>query len=405
MLKGFMADSIGKKPLSDSLLPKCGACGLLNKCQTPKQPVYGLGRRKILIVGNFPTREDDSAGHAFSDWLGDRIRDEFEDDRFNLYEDAWVTNALICSPQSTFAPAELVKHCRPNLIKTIKTLKPEIIIPMGYLACLSVLGWAWKEGIGTLDRWVGWEIPSIDHNAWICPTYSEIELLGLNNDTSNRDGVVTLRWSEQVRRALDHTGRPYETPPDYHSRCHTMQKESQIVEFLEDLSVYDGPVAFDYETTTLKPDAAGPAQVVSMSVCADPEIAIAFPVTPNIRFAIRNFLRSPTPKVAANKKFEDRWSRKFFGTGVRNWVWDTMLGAHILDGRENTKGLKFQAFVQLGVPSYDDHIHPYLDSPGSNTPNRVREIDLRSLLHYNAMDSLLELLLYRKQQELFRCRH
>lgn len=67
-----------------------------------------------------------------------------------------------------------------------------------------------------------------------------------------------------------------------------------------------------------------------------------------------------------------------------------MIGAHAIDSREGTKSLKFQAFVRLGMESYNDHIESFLKSKGSMSPNRVDKIELKDLLLYNGLDSLLE---------------
>jgi hypothetical protein len=96
------------------------------------------------------------------------------------------------------------------------------------------------------------------------------------------------------------------------------------------------------------------------------------------------------PKIAANAKFEERWTRKTFGHGINKWDFDTMLAAHLLDNKPGVCGLKFQAFVKLGQESYNDHIEPYLKADGSNEENRIKEIAIKELLIYNGLDSLLE---------------
>ena len=110
------------------------------------------------------------------------------------------------------------------------------------------------------------------------------------------------------------------------------------------------------------------------------------------------------PKIAQNLKFEDRWTRVKLGHPVRNWLWDTMLAAHVLDYRRGITSLEFQAFVQLGVQLYDKHIKPYLKSVGQSRFNRIKELDLKDLLLYNGMDSLLTYKIAMKQMKVFRQR-
>ena len=67
-----------------------------------------------------------------------------------------------------------------------------------------------------------------------------------------------------------------------------------------------------------------------------------------------------------------------------------MLAAHILDNRQSVSGLKFQSYVRLGQTQYDAAVKPFLSSEGTNTANRIKQVDLRTLLRYNACDALLE---------------
>jgi hypothetical protein len=154
-------------------------------------------------------------------------------------------------------------------------------------------------------------------------------------------------------------------------------------------------VAFDYETNMLKPDSAK-AQIVTCSL-SDGLTTIAFPWQGAAIEAMEAFLSSPTPKVASNKKFEERWSRKVFKRSVRNWKLCTMNCAHVLDNRSSICSIKFQAFVLLGVDRWDLEVAPYLSAAGPNVENRIRECNLTKLLRYNAMDSLMELLVAQRQ--------
>jgi hypothetical protein len=154
--------------------------------------------------------------------------------------------------------------------------------------------------------------------------------------------------------------------------------------------------AFDFETNCLKPELPN-AQIYSLSI-SNGVRTIAFPWTEGkVRKAVSEFLLSDVPKVASNLKFEDRWTNCKFGHGVANWGWDTMLAAHCLDNRPGICSLKFQALVNLGVPSYNERIVPYLESH-HGPYNRIHEIPLEDLLHYNGIDSLLEVKLAQYQR-------
>lgn len=104
--------------------------------------------------------------------------------------------------------------------------------------------------------------------------------------------------------------------------------------------------------------------------------------------------------LTSNCKFEDRWTRAKLGFEVNNFVADTVLDAHILDNRESITSVKFQAFVRLGVPPWNDAVEPFLSSMDgtANGKNRIREVEINTLLRYCAMDALMEFLIAKDQK-------
>jgi hypothetical protein len=116
---------------------------------------------------------------------------------------------------------------------------------------------------------------------------------------------------------------------------------------------------------------------------------MAYPMQGAAVAATLEFLQSAAPKRGHNIKFESRWTQVHLKTRVRKWAWDSMQAAHVLDNRTGVSGLKFQAFVRLGFPEYDMALRPYME-PGRNGLNRLSQVPMRDLLHYCALDSLLE---------------
>jgi hypothetical protein len=248
-----------------------------------------------------------------------------------------------------------------------------------------------------VGRWVGWQIPNRRWNCWICPTYHPAYLL------RSKDGTPELFVRKHLEEALGLEGRPWEKVPDYSKRVKKELDHYKAAEEIDALEDFEGPVAFDYETTSLKPD--GPeAEIVSCSLAVDWEReggldAYAFPWVGEVIPAMKRLLHSKVPKIAHNMKFEERWTRKVFGRGVRNWHWDTMQAAHVLDNRRGITSLNFQSFVHLGQAPYDEDIKPFLKSTGPGKPNRIRELKLTDLLLYGGLDALLTFMLAQKQMK------
>ena len=163
-------------------------------------------------------------------------------------------------------------------------------------------------------------------------------------------------------------------------------------------------LSFDYETNCLKPEGEG-TEIVSCSVCWRGRRTISYPFVGEAVEATSDLLKSSMLKIAANLKFEDRWTRVKLGHKVENWYWDTLLGAHILDNRSEITSVKFQAFVLLGQECYNKHIEDFLKPKKGNRFNRIRELDLTDLLLYGGLDSCLEYWIAMKQIKLLRRRN
>jgi len=353
----------------------------------------GLGKKKILIVGEAPGEREDKKGVQFVGKAGKEVlRPVLRELGINPERDVVMTNALICHPpNNVITNKKAIEFCRPNLLKTINEMRPEIIILLGKSPVKSLIGHLWKESVGDMKRWAGWQIPSQTFNTWICPIYHPSYLL-------RQDSVVLNRiFFAHMRDALALEGRPWDKVPDYKSQVQVEFNAKRAAKEIRILIKGKRPVAFDYETNMLKPDSKR-GRIVCCSV-SDGKTTIAFPWDGEAIDAMVELLRSDVGKIASNMKFEDRWTKKKLKIRIRNWlrpstggIGDTMLAAHVLDNRPLISSIKFQAFVKLGQEDYDSHLKPYLKSkdPGGYSENRITEINMSDLLVYNGLDSLLE---------------
>jgi len=166
-------------------------------------------------------------------------------------------------------------------------------------------------------------------------------------------------------------------------------------------------VAFDYETTGLKPHAEG-HKIISASICAEPDQAYSFLMPYKSKSCMRlwkEILQTDRfGKMAHNLKFETTWSNVVLDCAVNNWKWDSMQAAHILNNREGITSLKFQVYVNFGIGDYGSEVHPYLESgdKNANAFNKIEEListdtGKQKLLLYGGLDSLYEYKLAIKQ--------
>ncbi len=399
MKKGFFTSSSFRNKEKIPTTARCGLCKLYKNCKSPKMPPTGKGRRKILFIAEAPGEEEDKQNIQLVGRSGRLLRRYLKKMDIDLDRDCWKTNAIICYQKGNPTPDDdMIKACRPNLMKAIKEYQPNVIVLLGKVAIKSLISVLWKEDDGTVSKWAGYNIPCHNPNAWIIPTFHPSYLLRKNDKVLNRLFRRHLKTAIQKSKS-----KPWKTIPDYKSQIDIIMNPIQAAKEVKEMISKGGPIAFDYETNCLKPEGEG-TKIICCSICWRGKKTIAFPWQgKDIKQAIsRLTLKSSIPKIASNIKFEDRWTRVKMGHPVKDWCWDTMIAAHVLDNSPGVTSLKFQSFVLLGAESYNDHIEPFLKPKGKNRFNRIHEIDLRDLLLYNGLDSLHAFHVAQKQMKLFR---
>lgn len=319
----------------------------------------------------------------------------------DLDEDCWKTNACCCRPPGNVTPtSRQIEACRPQVFSAIERLRPKTVVLLGASAVESVVGAEYQEDRNySSSRWRGWRIPSPVCNAMLCPTYHPSFVLRMARkcEYKRERNVSEVLFQRDLELAFAEPRRP-PGAVDWRKRV-ALASASEAVCALEGLSEYDGLVAFDYETTGLKPHRAG-HRIVCCSLSWKPRSAIAFMLDAKVKPALRRFLKGAARKVAANLQFEDEWSRVALGVEVRNWHHDTMLAAHVLDNRKGAVcGLKFQAYVNFGEGGYTEGVGA-LKGKRKGSPNdfnNIGSIPEDELLLYCGMDSMFEWMLAARQ--------
>lgn len=358
------------------------------------EDVYDMeveGHHNFAVNGIFVhNSNEDREGRPFIGRAGQKLREHLERYGVDADKDCWITNSLICHPKdkngNNRKPSKKeIGFCRPNVVRNITELKPRVIIPLGEVAVNSLLGWLWRPKVGAVSRWVDWAIPDRQLNAWICPNYHPSWVIRQGGET---DDVKDLLFRKAIKKAIRLEGRPWNnSQPDYAKQVQIIMDPDEAKMHISIMS-HSNPVAFDFETDQLKPDGNGEIICCSMS---NGITTIAFPWHgKQVKEAMKKFLESPTPKVGQNVKFESRWVKKEFGCDVNNWVHDCMITAHVLDNKRGITGIEFQAYVLLGQTPWDYDVHEYLKVKGSTKKNKIKECDLRKLLLYCGIDSLIE---------------
>lgn len=154
----------GKKPtlLPDSSLPELSAVEDLTalssvanastRCEAStqrRQVIFGEGAPQAdwLIIGDYPSEQDDSDGRLFSDSRGHLLSAMLLAVGIKK-PDAYLTSSAKCHSKNETVQSDSLSSCRDILIRQIELMNPKIILLLGEKSARSVL--QSKEGLREL---------------------------------------------------------------------------------------------------------------------------------------------------------------------------------------------------------------------------------------------------------------
>lgn len=375
----------------------CLSCGLLEYAKSPKMDAYGAGKKGIMVIGEAPGVVEDRKGMPWQGKTGRLLQDTMHKLGIDLFEDCRCINAVNCRPPDNRTPTPFEIRCcwSVKVRQAIEEFKPKVLILLGATAIQSFLSPRWPTDLGGISKWRGWMIPDRDYQFWVVPTFHPSYIYRIDSKEAN------TVWEQDLTRAILLADQPF---PKF------MQPK---IHFIEDLSVLEqfhdvNEIAFDYETTGLKPH-WDQQRIVCASVAGNDSHVYVFMI-PDTRKKLRPFLDLLTDntvgKMAHNMKFEDTWTQYRLNIEIKNWQWDSMLAAHLLDNRSGITGLKFQTYVNFGVPDYASDVTPYLrtkDKSGNGLNNIYKLLEEEDgperLMKYCGLDSHYEYMLAKKQMK------
>lgn len=383
-MEGFFSKKqTESKSRPDGKVYSCASCGLYKHADTPRMKPSGGFKKGILNIGEFPNDLDDERGRQWQGKEGRLLKRVYGEVGIDLFEDCLNLNAVNCYSNGHPTTYE-IDCCRSVIVeKVLQEYKPVVIVLLGTAAVESFLGHRWKKDMKDINLWRGWMIPDQEYKAWVLPVFSP-------RDVVDKDTQVLTIFKNDVKRikdAVESTFTPAPVP-----NINYIEK----LDHLRDIKA--GAIAFDYETTGLKPHATG-HRIICASVATEDQVyAFLMPKTKREREPFVNLLINPAiSKMAHNIKFEDHWTFYRLRCQVENWGWDSMLAAHLLDNRPGITSLKFQTYINFGIIDYASEVTYYLQSGKNdgNAINRIEEIFTKQggkemLLKYCALDSFYE---------------
>jgi len=370
----------------DGKIYSCVSCGLSKKCSNPKLTTSGAGEKGILNVFPSPSAIDDKTGKVFRSKDARFLKKVYDEVGIDLDKDCVNTYGVSCYTEKQATTAQIIA-CRKRLMHVIDEIRPKLIVFFGDTSLYSLIGNRWKKDLGNINKWRGFVIPDQVLSTWIAP------MLDVNKVLSSTNKVEEVIFKQDLKKAVQHLTIPFRK---YH--------EPEIIYLDDDLSIFDkitvGNVAFDYETTGLKPHAKGHRIVcASLAISEDKVYTFKMPTNRSKRKPFTDLMqREEVGKMAHNIKFEDTWTNVRLKVPVKNWLWDSMQAAHIIDNRQGISGLKFQTYVNFGIIDYDSDVSPYLKSKEKNNANALNNLPNvmddpvigKEVLKYCAYDSIFQ---------------
>jgi len=392
-----MKDKLGfftKEEMGVSIT-NCVSCKLYKGCNSPKMKVSGKGESKILIIGEAPGKTEDEQGHQFIGSAGDVLMDGLEAN--GLYRsDCWFINAVNCRPPENRTPTKReIKLCSPRVEEVIRKKKPHIIILLGNIALQSFMLERFKKQLGGINKWRGFAIPEHSVNAWVMPMFHPSYVM-------RSEGIPAIRkvFTQDLKNVRKYINKPLPKKENYAIKIEN--DPSEVIRMLDYIIQYKPLLAFDYETTGIKPHAKG-HKIFCCGICYfNKNVGTVFELKNEdvIQYWQLILTDKDIKKTAHNIKFEEAWSKEILKTKVRGWKWDSMIAAHIIDNRPKITSLEFQAYVNFGQQDYSSHIDKYLKSDGGgNNFNTIHDADPMEIMEYCGMDALLQYKLAKKQME------
>ena len=379
------------KPQTSARALNCFTCGLYTGCISPKMKPTGEGKKKILFIGEQPDENNQL------------LQQVLKSLSINLDIDCRKIGSISCQTKEDKEPKQLeINSCRQRVLNEIKTFKPHIIIPLGSIAVESLIGNRWHKDLEGISRWRGWQIPDRDLNAWICPTFNPTFVLGSENNPT-----IAHYFKKDLEAAISLIDKPLPAFEDEKAKVTIVETEQEALRWLDYIEKNVTELAFDYETSGIKPQKSGHFIASVALAWSNPKpCCIAFKMTLTVqkRLCLAVLANRKIAKIAHGFKFEELWSRVILSTRVANWVWCTQTAAHVIDSRSGASWLKFLVYVHFGLVDYDSHIESFLESveDNGNGFNRINELPINTLLLYNGLDALFTLKLAEIQREILK---
>jgi uracil-DNA glycosylase family 4 len=381
----------------------CSTCGLDKKCRSPKMQSFGEGKKGILFVATAPGPLEDKRKIPYVGAPSRFLDETCKLLDIDLDKDCVGAYTVSCFPgkgtkgKDKEPSKDQVKCCSDNLEQVILDVKPKLIVCLGTIAANRVLQLDSKIQLRP-DVAHGVAYPYHKYNCWVGVLHEPKFFVNRRHSkrVPNDENIFVYDLAKIINYLDDPLPQPLTTEGN---ECITDVDEA--VQLLHDLCDSKKPVSFDYEASRTSPYFED-SEIYSVSITNEVESASFIPIglkypdgtdiftedeIARIFLAMRDFLKSDAPKVVQNYNMEELWSREIVGQSIVNFIWDTMVTAHVINCHPRTTGLAYQTFKMTG------HIYKSMVDVTD-----LLNAKLEDICNYNCWDSRYTLMSYYQQK-------
>lgn len=432
-MEGFfqVKEVVKKKKINKPRISGCESCGKYRECKSPKMGVIGNGDKSIMIIGGMVSQTDNENGKLLSDLHGKYLKHALRKVNIDLERDCWYIPSIQCFSEEKKPTAQMITSCKHRLHRTIKRLDPEKIITLGETPLEVLLGdrCNGRMSLKPTEKFYGAKIPDQELGRWVFPNYDlnfvlmplRIRRHKLKDWGKWREDPTKQIWDHKqlydnddfvlkekyFLKYLNNVNNTKEFPKDnYESEaCAVMHVEdaTHILKCMQKEKL----VSMDYEASGIKLHKKG--HTIYCVSFSNGIVSYGFPIFYDNKAFMGNLKRllqsTRVGKISHNMAYEYQAGNVMFGYRTENFVYDTMLGAHILDNRSDITGLKIQTYMRFGILGYDSAADKYIKSTkeekalyGANGFNTMHLMDLKEMCLYCAKDSHFTYHLYEWQR-------
>lgn len=284
----------------------------------------------------------------------------------------YKTYAVQCVGSKPKPPAAATNTCMYNLYQTIVEIQPKLTVVFGATAFKS-LALRGKKFSSVRGMFLDYKVPHSGepHTHKVFVTYSLDAVVGkpgLFNDLLQdlSTAIAYVQGKQVTRLPVDELVKDYVLPK-------TVEEIEKVCSYIinyakEGKDPSRHIIGCDTETSALEMHDPS-AKMIASSFAWDAGKATAILVdhpdvqrteeeAERVRAAVRSVWECSKPKVLHNEKFDRKVVEGRYGWDMRNVVWDTMCGEHLLEeSKKNHYGLKGLTRTRLpAYAGYDDAV-------------------------------------------------